>query len=391
MNVEDKINRTVYEMPPSGIRKFFDIVSEMKDAISLGVGEPDFITPWNIREAAIRSLERGKTHYTSNWGMMELRKYIAIYLKERFNTAYDPSDIVVTVGASEALDLAFRTILEHGDEVLVPAPSYVSYSPGVMFAGGIAVPINTKAENDFRITPEDIERLITPKTKAIMIPFPNNPTGTVMRRADLEAIAKVIAKTDMLVISDEIYAELTYGNEKHVSMATLPGMYERTITINGFSKAFAMTGWRLGYAAGPKAIINAMVKIHQYSMLCAPIMSQMAGIEAIREALDTNFRQVEEMRKSYDRRRKLIVGEFNNMGLTCFEPMGAFYVFPCIKSTGMTSEQFCEDLLKKKLVATVPGTAFGEAGEGFIRCSYAYSVTAINEATKRIREYLEER
>ncbi len=391
MNIEDKINRTVYEMPPSGIRKFFDIVSEMKDAISLGVGEPDFVTPWNIREAAIRSLERGKTHYTSNWGMTELRKYISIYLRERFNTAYDPADIVVTVGASEALDLAFRTILEHGDEVLVPAPSYVSYSPGVMFAGGVAVPINTKAENDFRITPEDIQKLITPKTKAIMIPFPNNPTGTVMRRADLEAIAQVIAKTDMLVISDEIYAELTYGDAKHVSMATIPGMYERTITINGFSKAFAMTGWRLGYAAGPSAIINAMVKIHQYSMLCAPIMSQMAGIEAIREALDTNFRQVEEMRKSYDRRRKLIVGEFNSMGLTCFEPLGAFYVFPCIKSTGMTSEQFCEDLLKKKLVATVPGTAFGEAGEGFIRCSYAYSVTAINEATKRIREYLEER
>jgi aminotransferase len=390
MNIEEKINRTVYDMPPSGIRKFFDIVSEMKEAISLGVGEPDFITPWNIREAAIRSLEKGKTHYTSNWGIMELRKYISLYLKERFSTAYDPADVVVTVGASEALDLAFRAILERGDEVLIPAPSYVSYSPGVAFAGGVPIPISARAENDFRITPDDIKKLITPKTKAIMIPFPNNPTGTVMRKNDLEAIAKVIEKTEILVISDEIYAELTYG-EKHVSIASIPGMYARTIVINGFSKAFAMTGWRLGYAAGPRPIIEAMVKIHQYSMLCAPIMSQMAGIEAIREGLDTGFRQVEEMRKSYDRRRKLIVNEFNNMGLTCFEPMGAFYVFPCIKSTGMTSEQFCEDLLHQKLVATVPGTAFGEAGEGFIRCSYAYSVANINEATKRIREYLAER
>jgi aminotransferase len=387
VNIESKVAKKVREMPPSGIRKFFDIVSVMKDAVSLGVGEPDFVTPWNIRESAIRALEAGKTHYTSNWGTPEVRKYICLYLRQRFGLSYDPDVCLVTVGASEALDLAFRALIEPGDEVLIPAPSYVSYAPGVIFAGGNPVPLPTYAENNFRLMPDDVKKAVTKKTKAIVVPFPNNPTGAVMRRDDLAALAKVIEGTDMVVISDEIYAELTYG-EKHVSIASMPGMYERTVVINGFSKAFAMTGWRLGYACGPQPIIEGMYKIHQYSMLCASILSQIAGVEALKDGLETGFAKVEEMRCSYDRRRKLIVKEFNEMGLTCFEPMGAFYVFPSIKKTGMTSEAFCEDLLGKKKVATVPGTAFGAAGEGFIRCSYAYSPANITEATKRIREYL---
>jgi aminotransferase len=389
MNMEEFVAKHVAAVPPSGIRKFFDIASEMKDAISLGVGEPDFITPWNIRETAIFSLEHGSTHYTSNWGTPQLRREIVKYLDTRYGLSYDPDNVVVTVGASEALDLAFRAIINPGDEVLIPAPSYVSYMPGVRFAGGVAVGMDTCEEEGFKLKAQSIEKAVTSKTKAIVIPYPNNPTGAAMTKEELSELREVIVKNDLLVISDEIYSELIYGI-KHDSIASFPDIYPRCVVINGFSKAFAMTGFRLGYAAGPGAIISAMVKIHQYSMLCAPTMSQAAGLEALRHEMSTGFAQVEKMRKSYDRRRQFVYRSFNEIGLSCFEPRGAFYIFPNILRCGMPSEEFCNRLIHEKKVACVPGTAFGDAGEGYMRCSYASSIENLKEALKRIKEFVDE-
>lgn len=387
MNTEKLVASHVAAVPPSGIRKFFDIASDMKNVISLSVGEPDFVTPWNVRVAAISSIEQGRTHYTSNYGMMELRELISEYLSSRYHVQYPAEQVLVTIGASEALDLAFRAILEPGDEVLVPAPSYVSYEPGVAFCHGVPVPVETKEEDNFILTPEQIERVITKKTKAIVLPYPNNPTGAIMTREQLDAIRAVILKHDLFVISDEIYSELTYG-QRHVSFAE--GMEDRTLLINGFSKAFAMTGWRLGYACGPAPLIAAMVKIHQYTMLCAPIMSQVAGVEALRDEMHNGYSQVADMVRNYNRRRTLVVESFRDMGLSCFEPRGAFYAFPNIKSTGLSSEEFCKRLIFEKSVACVPGTAFGASGEGYIRCSYAASMENIIEALKRIREFVNE-
>ncbi|HHW69971.1 MAG TPA: aminotransferase class I/II-fold pyridoxal phosphate-dependent enzyme [Clostridiales bacterium] len=388
MNWEEKISQKVRHIPPSGIRKFFDIVNEMEDAISLGVGEPDFVTPWNIREASIHSIEKGMTYYTSNWGMLELREMISRYLLERFDISYDPKDeVLVTIGASEGIDLALRSIIEPGDEVVVPDPSYVSYMPCITMAGGVTVPIVCTAEDDFKLKPEALKEKLTDKTKALILPYPNNPTGGMMNREDLLAVADVIRDTGIIVISDEIYAELTYeGN--HTSFASIPGMKDRTIVLNGFSKAFAMTGWRLGYAAANKTFINAMVKIHQYTMLCAPIMSQVAGLEALRSGFEDDFKSVRDMVNEYNHRRRVILKGFRDMGLECFEPLGAFYVFPSIEKTGMTSEEFCERLLMEEKVAVVPGNAFGESGEGFIRCSYACSMENINEALNRIGNFV---
>ena len=387
MNTEKLVASHVAAVPPSGIRKFFDIASDMKNVISLSVGEPDFVTPWNVRVAAISSIEQGRTHYTSNYGMMELRELISEYLSSRYHVQYPAEQVLVTIGASEALDLACRAILEPGDEVLVPAPSYVSYEPGVAFCHGVPVPVETKEEDNFILTPEQIERVITKKTKAIVLPYPNNPTGAIMTREQLEAIRTVILKHDLFVISDEIYSELTYG-QRHVSFAE--GMEDRTLLINGFSKAFAMTGWRLGYACGPAPLIAAMVKSHQYTMLCAPIMSQVAGVEALRDEMHNGYSQVADMVRNYNRRRTLVVESFRDMGLSCFEPRGAFYAFPNIKSTGLSSEEFCKRLIFEKSVACVPGTAFGASGEGYIRCSYAASMENIIEALKRIREFVNE-
>lgn len=380
------IAKSIEKMPTSGIRKFFDVVSTMEGVISLGVGEPDFETPWHVREEAITSIEKGKTAYTSNQGMIPLRQAIADYLYEKYDIKYDAEkEVLITVGASEGIDLALRAICEIGDEVLVVEPSYVSYKPCVVMAGGVPVPLTTKEENDFRLTVSDIEEKITDKTKAIILPYPNNPTGAIMEKKDLEAISDIIIKNDLVVISDEIYGELTYGR-KHVSIASLPGMHERTIVLNGFSKAFAMTGWRLGYAAAPKPFIKQMTKIHQYIIMCAPTMSQYAGLEALTS--EEREEDIYIMREAYDERRRVMVDGFRNMGLSCFEPMGAFYVFPCIKSTGLTSEEFCERLLCEENVAVVPGTAFGECGEGFIRCSYAYSIESIKGALERIEKFV---
>lgn len=380
------IAKSIEKMPTSGIRKFFDVVSTMEGVISLGVGEPDFETPWHVREEAITSIEKGKTAYTSNQGMIPLREAIADYLYEKYDIKYDAEkEVLITVGASEGIDLALRAICEIGDEVLVVEPSYVSYKPCVVMAGGVPVPLTTKEENDFRLTVSDIEEKITDKTKAIILPYPNNPTGAIMEKKDLEAISDIIIKNDLVVISDEIYGELTYGR-KHVSIASLPGMHERTIVLNGFSKAFAMTGWRLGYAAAPKPFIKQMTKIHQYIIMCAPTMSQYAGLEALTS--EEREEDIDIMREAYDERRRVMVDGFRNMGLSCFEPMGAFYVFPCIKSTGLTSEEFCERLLCEENVAVVPGTAFGECGEGFIRCSYAYSIESIKGALERIEKFV---
>ena len=383
---ESYVSDKIRNMPPSGIRKFFDVANSMEGVISLGVGEPDFETPWHIREAAIESLEKGKTAYSSNQGMPELREEIAAYIKNRFDVEYDGvTEIVVTVGASEGIDLALRAVVEPGDEVLVVEPSYVSYKPCVTMCGGVPVVINTKEENEFRLKPEELLACITPRTKALILPYPNNPTGAIMEKHDLEAIAPVLIENDILVISDEIYAELTYGRE-HVSIASIPGMRERTILLNGFSKAFAMTGWRLGYAAAPVEIIENMNKIHQYVIMCAPTMSQYAGIEALR-----NYHSLEEvgyMREAYDARRQIMVTGFRNMGLSCFEPLGAFYVFPCIQSLGVSSEEFCEKLLFAEKVAAVPGNAFGVCGEGFIRCSYASSAAKIRTALERMEKFI---
>jgi aminotransferase len=384
---EDYVSAKVKEVPPSGIRKFFDIASEMKECISLGVGEPDFDTPWNIREAAIYALETGRTHYTSNYGSTDLRKEILKYLELRFGLKYELNEVVVTVGASEALDIAFRAIMNPGDEVLVPAPSYVSYMPGVSFAGGKPVPMVLKECESFRLKPESITDNLTSRTKAIVVPFPNNPTGAIMTKEDYEKIFPIIIENDLLVITDEVYCELTYGGE-HCSIASLPGMQERTIVINGFSKAFAMTGFRLGYAAGPKPLVDAMVKIHQYSMLCASAFSQDAGVEALRYECANGFASVKEMTAEYNRRRRLMYSSLNEMGLHCFEPLGAFYIFPNISSTGLSADEFCTRLLYEKKVACVPGTAFGEGMENFIRCSYASSLENLKEAIVRIKSFI---
>ena len=384
MNIEKMLNKTVVDMKPSGIRKFFDIVAQMPDAISLGVGEPDFVTPWHIREAGIYSLEKGHTYYTSNSGLMELRYEITNYLQRRFNLSYDyKSEVLVTVGGSEAIDLCTRAFISSGDEVLIPEPCFVCYAPCVQLAGGTPVPIVTEEKDQFKLTAKALKEAITPKTKLLVLPFPNNPTGAVMDKNDLEEIAEVLRGTDIIVLSDEIYAELTYG-QKHVSIASIDGMKERTLLVSGFSKAFAMTGWRLGYVCGNADVIKAITKIHQYGIMSAPTTSQYAAIEAMKNSdADVAF-----MVSEYDHRRRMLVDELNRIGLHCFEPKGAFYAFPSIKCTGLTSEQFCEELLKDQKVAVVPGNAFGECGEGFIRISYAYSIDAITNALEKIENFV---
>ncbi len=379
------ISKTVVSLKKSGIRKFFDIVSEMKDVISLGVGEPDFDTPWHIREEGIYALEKGKTFYTSNAGLKELRVEIDNYLKRTQNISYNPAtEIIVTVGGSEAIDIGLRAMVNAGDEVIIPQPSYVSYEPCAILAGAKPVIIDLKAENEFRLTAEELKNAITDKTKILILPFPNNPTGAIMERKDLEEIAKVCIENDIYVISDEIYGELSY-KEKHVSIASIAGMKERTILINGFSKAYAMTGWRLGYACGPKEIIEQMVKIHQYAIMCAPTTSQYSAVEALKKGDD----DVKLMRESYNQRRRFLMNAFKEMGLECFEPYGAFYVFPSIKEFGMTSEEFAMKFLEEEHVAVVPGTAFGDSGEGFLRISYAYSIENLKRAMERLKRFVE--
>ena len=373
-------------LKPSGIRKFFDIVAEMDDVVSLGVGEPDFDTPWAVRDEGIYTLERGKTFYTSNSGLKELREEISRYLIRRLGVRYDPiHECLVTVGGSEAIDLAFRALANPGEEILIPEPSYVSYTPCAILADAVPVPIPLKAENEFRLTPEELEEHITDKTKILVLPFPNNPTGAVMTREDLEPIAKICIKHNLFVVSDEIYSELTYTGEDHVSIVQIPHMQERTILINGFSKAFAMTGWRLGYCCGPAEVLSLMTKIHQYAIMCAPTNSQYAAIVALRDC----YSEVEKMREAYNQRRRFLLHSFEQMGLPCFEPFGAFYVFPCIKEFGMTSEEFATRLLEEERVAVVPGDAFGESGEGFIRISYAYSLEALKIAIGRLEKFIE--
>lgn len=379
------ISKTVVSLKKSGIRNFFDIVSEMKDVISLGVGEPDFDTPWHIREEGIYALEKGKTFYTSNAGLKELRVEIDNYLKRTQNISYNPAtEIIVTVGGSEAIDIGLRAMVNAGDEVIIPQPSYVSYEPCAILAGAKPVIIDLKAENEFRLTAEELKNAITDKTKILILPFPNNPTGAIMERKDLEEIAKVCIENDIYVISDEIYGELSY-KEKHVSIASIAGMKERTILINGFSKAYAMTGWRLGYACGPKEIIEQMVKIHQYAIMCAPTTSQYSAVEALKKGDD----DVKLMRESYNQRRRFLMNAFKEMGLECFEPYGAFYVFPSIKEFGMTSEEFAMKFLEEEHVAVVPGTAFGDSGEGFLRISYAYSIENLKRAMERLKRFVE--
>ncbi len=387
MNYDNKLNDTIKNVKPSGIRKFFDIVNEMDNVISLSVGEPDFKTPWHVRKAGIDSLKMGKTWYTPNRGFAILREEISKYMLRKLNLTYSPdTDIVVTVGGSEAIDIALRCMVGSGDEVLIPQPSFVCYEPLTTMAGATPVIIETKVENDFRLTAQELESHITDKTKLLILPFPNNPTGAIMERADLEEIAKVIEKHDLMVLSDEIYCELTYGSKQHISIANIDGMKERTVIVNGFSKSYAMTRWRLGYACGPKEIIAMMTKLHQFAIMSAPTTAQYAAIEALKNGDD----DIDEMREQYDMRRRLVVGSLNNMGLTCFEPMGAFYVFPCIKSTGLTSDEFCTRLLHSKKVALVPGSAFGESGEGYVRLSYSYSLKHLTQALKLIEEFLEE-
>lgn len=383
--MRNPLSKTIQTIQPSGIRKFFDIVGEMDDAISLGVGEPDFDTPWHIRDEGIHSLEMGRTFYTSNAGLKELKYEITLFLKRKYDLEYDPNkEIYVTVGGSEAIDDAMRAMLDPGDEVLIPQPSYVSYLPCAVLANGTPVIIELKAENEFRLTAEQLEAAITPNTKLLVLPFPNNPTGAVMEREDLEAIAEVVIKHDIFVLSDEIYSELTYTKNSHVSIASLPGMKERTIVINGFSKSHAMTGWRLGYACGPAEVIAQMLKIHQFAIMCAPTTSQYAAVEAMKNG-DAD---VLAMREEYNGRRKYLMHRFKEMNLECFEPFGAFYMFPCIKEFGMTSDEFATALLKKEKVAVVPGTAFGACGEGFIRISYAYSLENLKTALDRIEAFI---
>lgn len=386
MNYDQLLAPAAKEMRPSGIRKFFDLAADMPHCISLGVGEPDFKTPWSIRDAGIRSLEQGKTKYTANAGIKELRAEICRYLARRMELEYQPENVLVTVGGSEAIDLTIRALVSPGEEVIIPEPCFVCYEPITQLTGGVPVPIATKAEDEFRLTPEALRAAITPRTKLLVLPFPNNPTGAVMDRESLEAIAEVLRGTDIMVLSDEIYAELTYGLDRHVSIASLPGMKERTIVVNGFSKAYAMTGWRLGYAVGPQPVIAVMTKIHQSCIMSAPTTSQYAAITALRFCDD----EIEIMRDEYNRRRRYVVKALNDMGLTCFEPRGAFYVFPCIRVSGLTSEEFCERLLREQEVAIVPGDAFGASGEGFARISYAYSVDHLETAMRRIRRFLQE-
>lgn len=382
--MRNPLSDQVTALKPSGIRKFFDIVSEMKDAISLGVGESDFDTPWHIRDEGIYALERGRTFYTSNAGLKELRQEVCNYLKRKQGITYAwDREVVITVGGSEAIDIGLRAMINPGDEVIIPQPSYVSYEPCAILAGAKPVILNLKAENEFRLTARELEEAITDKTKVLILPFPNNPTGAIMERRDLEAIAEVIIRHDIFVMSDEIYSELTY-KEKHVSIAALPGMQERTILINGFSKAYAMTGWRLGYACGPHAIIEQMTKIHQFAIMCAPTTSQYAAVEALKNGDG----DVEEMKLSYNQRRRFLLNAFQEMGLECFEPFGAFYVFPCIKEFGMTSEAFANAFLEAEKVAAVPGTAFGDSGEGFLRISYAYSLDTLREAMSRLNRFI---
>ena len=384
----DKIlNSKIQKIKPSGIRRFFDIANEMDHVISLSIGEPDFKTPWHVREEGIRSLEKGKTWYSPNRGFANLRNEISRYFKRRFNVEYNPdSEVLVTVGGSEAIDACIRCVVEEGEEVLIPQPSFVCYEPLAQMADAKTVIIETKAENNFRLTPEELESHITPKSKLLILPFPNNPTGAVMRRSDLEAIAKIVEKHNLFVLSDEIYGELTYGNESHVSFAEIEGMKERTVVISGFSKTYAMTGWRLGYALGPAPVLDQMTKLHQFAIMSSQTTAQYAAIEALKNG-DSD---IENMKKQYDMRRRLVVGSFQKMGLDCFEPHGAFYCFPSIKSTGLTSEQFCLGLINSKHVAVVPGNAFGECGEGYIRVSYSYSLNHLGEALNRIEEYLNE-
>ena len=382
--MRNPLSKTVVEIQPSGIRKFFDLVSEMKDAISLGVGEPDFDTPWHIREEGIYSLEKGRTFYTSNAGLKDLKIEICNYLYRKHQLRYDwDSEAVVTVGGSEAIDIALRAMLDPGDEVLIPQPSYVSYLPCVMLAGGKPVVIELKVEDQFKLTKDQLLNSITDKTKVLIMPFPNNPTGAIMKYDDLVEIAKIVQEKDLYVLSDEIYSELTYG-KNHVSIAEFPGMKERTILINGFSKSYAMTGWRLGYAVGPSKIIEQMIKIHQFAIMCAPTTSQYAAIEALKNGDD----DVLMMKEAYDQRRKYLMHSFHEMGLECFEPFGAFYVFPCIKNFGMSSDEFANKLLKEEKVAIVPGTAFGDCGEGFLRISYAYSIEDLKEAMERLERFV---
>lgn len=385
IDYEGLMNKTVMKIPPSGIRKFFDLAAKMEDVISLGVGEPDFVTPWSIREAGIYSLEKGRTHYTANSGLLELRQECAAYMKRKYDISYDPeSEILITVGGSEAIDLMLRTLIEPGDEVLIPEPCFVCYKPCTLISGGVPVIIETKEEDEFRLTPEQLREKITDRTKILILPYPNNPTGAVMPRENLEAIAEVLRGTDIMVLSDEIYGELQYTGRNHVPFSKIDGMRERTVVINGFSKAFAMTGWRLGYAMGPAPVIKMMTKVHQFGIMSSPTTSQYAAIEALRSC-DSD---VEAMCNEYNYRRRFITDGFRKMGLSCFEPLGAFYVFPCIAGLGMTSDEFCNRLLEEEHVAVVPGTAFGRSGEGYIRCSYAYSVEEIDEALKRIERFV---
>ncbi|MBR4890920.1 MAG: aminotransferase class I/II-fold pyridoxal phosphate-dependent enzyme [Clostridia bacterium] len=384
INYDKILSESVKSIEPSGIRKFFDLASDMEEVISLGVGEPDFVTPWHIRNEGVYSLEKGKTHYSANSGLIELRREISNYIERNTGITYDPkNEVIVTVGGSEAIDLAIRSLVNPGDEVLIPEPSFVCYKPCTVLAGGVPVPIVTKVEDKFKLTKEQLLSAITPKTKLLILPYPNNPTGGIMTESELEEIASVLRGTDIMVLTDEIYSELTYGR-KHTSIISIDGMRERTIYVNGFSKAYAMTGWRLGYAAAPKEIMQQMLKIHQYAIMCSPTTSQYAAIEALKKGDE----DIKKMREEYDYRRRIIVDGFRNMGLDCFEPEGAFYVFPDIRSTKMTSAEFSEKLLYTEKVAVVPGSAFGESGEGFIRCSYAYSVSDINKALERIERFV---
>lgn len=384
MIIENMIKDNVKNMPPSGIRKYFDIVNEMEGVISLGVGEPDFVTPWNVREAGIYSIEQGHTHYSSNAGFIELRNEICKYLKRRFDLVYNPDDeVIVTVGGSEGIDIALRALVGPGDEVIVPEPSFVAYKGCTAFTGATAKVLELKESDEFKLMPEDLEKAITPKTKVVIIPFPNNPTGAMMTREELQGIVNVLKDKDVIIISDEIYSELCYG-EKHVSIASFPEVKDKTLVINGFSKSYAMTGWRLGYLCGHKALISQMKKIHQYAIMCSPTTAQFAAVEALKKGDDS----VEEMRKEYNRRRRVLVDGFRKMGLDCFEPLGAFYVFPNIQSLGMSSDEFCEKLLRQEKVLVVPGNAFGDCGEGFIRACYASSMENIMEALKRIERFI---
>ena len=388
IDYEKILSPTVMAIKPSGIRKYFDIADSMEGVISLGVGEPDFPTPWEIRKAGILSLESGKTRYTSNWGLEQLRREICRYMDRKYNVKYEPAtDVLVTVGGSEAIDACIRAVTSPGDEIIIPQPSYVCYEPMVTLAGGTPVIIETTAEHDFKLTPEDLQAAITPRTKALILPYPCNPTGGIMEREDLEKIAQVLKNTNILVISDEIYSELTFGDTPHVSIASIDGMLERCVVVNGFSKTFSMTGWRLGFACGPTPVMKQITKIHQFAIMCAPTMSQYAAIEALKNGDEA----VSAMREEYDMRRRLIVSGFNKLGLTCREPKGAFYAFPCIRSTGLSSDEFCERLLYAEKVAVVPGTAFGKGGEGFVRASYCYSTEHLNTALKRIEEYIKEK